>query len=56
MACRIELTATAVKQLGKLEKGEAKRITSFLRKRLALADDPRSTGRALTEPSWRVLA
>ena len=57
MAWRIELTATAVKQLGKLDKGEAKRITSFLRQRLATQDDPRSTGKALTGPQlgayWR---
>ena len=57
MAWRIELTATAVKQLGKLDKGEAKRITRFLRERLELSDEPRSTGRALTGPAvgsyWR---
>lgn len=52
MAWRIELTATAVKQLGKLDKGEAKRITSFLRQRLATADDPRSIGKALTGPAF----
>ena len=48
MAWRIELTTTVSKQLGKLDKSEAKRITNFLRDRLALADDPRSTGKALT--------
>ena len=57
MAWRIELTATAVKQLGKLDKAEAKRITTFLRLRLAPLDDPRSTGKALTGPQlgayWR---
>ncbi len=57
MAWRIELTATAVKQLGKLDKSEAKRIASFLRQRLATLDDPRSTGKALTGPQpgayWR---
>ncbi len=57
MAWRIELTATAVKQLGKLDKSEAKRITGFLRQRLATLDDPRSTGKALTGPQlgayWR---
>ena len=57
MAWRIELTATAAKQLGKLDKGEARRITHFLRQRLSLADDPRSTGKALTGPAlgayWR---
>lgn len=57
MAWRIELTATAAKQLGKLDKGEAKRITNFLRQRLSTADDPRSTGKALIGPAlgtyWR---
>ncbi len=57
MAWRIELTATAVKQLGKLDKSEAKHITGFLRQRLATLDDPRSTGKALTGPQlgayWR---
>jgi mRNA interferase RelE/StbE len=57
LAWRIELTATAVKQLGKLDKSEAKRITGFLRQRLAMLDDPRSTGKALTGPQlgayWR---
>ena len=48
MVWRIELTATAAKQLGKLGKGEAKRITTFLRQRLSLADNPRSTDKALT--------
>jgi mRNA interferase RelE/StbE len=54
---RIELTATATKQISKLDKSEAKRITSFLRQRLATLDDPRSTGKALTGPQlgtfWR---
>jgi mRNA interferase RelE/StbE len=35
LAWRIELTATATKQLAKLDKGEAKRISAFLRQRLA---------------------
>lgn len=52
MAWRIELTATAVKQLGKLDKAEAKRITTFLRQRLATLEDPRSTGKALTGPQF----
>ena len=57
MVWRIELTATAVKQLAKLDKNEAKRITNFLRQRLAVLKDPRSTGKALTGPHlgayWR---
>jgi mRNA interferase RelE/StbE len=57
LAWRIELTATAVKQLGKLDKSEAKRITTFLRERLAPAEDPRNVGKALRGPQlgtyWR---
>ena len=57
MVWRIELTASAVKQLGKLDKAQAKRITTFLRQRLATLDNPRSTGKALTGPQlgayWR---
>jgi mRNA interferase RelE/StbE len=52
LAWRIELTATAVKQLGKLDKNEAKRITDFLRNRLALQDDPRKTAHALVGPQF----
>ncbi len=48
MAWRIEFTATAAKQLAKLDRVEAKRITSFLRERVVNGDDPRSTGKALT--------
>ena len=57
MVWRIELTATAAKRLAKLDKGEARCITSFLRQRLAVLDDPRTTGKALTGPHlgayWR---
>jgi mRNA interferase RelE/StbE len=54
---RIEPTATAVKQLSKFDKCEAKRITNFLRQRLSTAVEPRGTGKALTGPilgaCWR---
>lgn len=50
MAWRIELTETATKQLRKLGKTEAKRITTFLHERLAVVDDPRHLGKALTGP------
>jgi mRNA interferase RelE/StbE len=57
LAWRIELTATAAKQLAKLDKSEAKRITTFLRQRLAVLENPRSMGKALTGPMlgayWR---
>ena len=50
MVWRIELTAAVVKQLAKLDKAEARRITAFLRQRLARLDDPRATGKALPGP------
>lgn len=57
MAWQIELTATAAKQLGKLDRTEARRITAFLRERLACHEDPRDLGKALTGPTlgtyWR---
>jgi len=56
LAWRIELTDSAKKQLAKLDKATAKRITAFLRERLASLDDPRSLGKALTGPLgtyWR---
>ena len=45
---QIKLTATAAKQLSKLDQVTAKRIISFLKLRLATQDDPRITGKALT--------
>ncbi len=57
MAWRIELTATAAKQLAKLDRQESRRLLTFLRERLASHDDPRSLGKALTGPTlgtfWR---
>jgi mRNA interferase RelE/StbE len=56
LAWRIELTETATRQLRKLDRSEAKRITTFLRDRIGMLDDPRSTGNALTGPLgnyWR---
>jgi mRNA interferase RelE/StbE len=47
LAWRIELTDTAAKQLSKMGRTEAKRITAFLRERLATMDDPRQVGHAL---------
>lgn len=40
----------AAATMERVRKGEAKRITAFLRQRLATLDDPRSTGKALTGP------
>lgn len=47
MAWQIEFSETAYKQLTKLDKPIAKRITSFMRQRIAVLDDPRSIGEAL---------
>jgi mRNA interferase RelE/StbE len=44
---RIEFDDKAKKDLAALEKTIAKRITRFLRERLATLDDPRSVGEAL---------
>jgi mRNA interferase RelE/StbE len=43
----IELDEAAKKDLAKLDKTIAKRITAFLRNRVATLDDPRSIGEAL---------
>ena len=57
MAWQIELTATAAKQLAKLDRTDARRITAFMRQRLAEVADPRTNGKALTGPQlgkyWR---
>ena len=47
MGWRIEFEASAKKDLAKLDKPVAKRIISFLRDRIALAEDPRALGQAL---------
>ena len=47
MAWQINLSETAVKQLGKIDKPVAKRIKAFLRDRVSSLDDPRSIGQAL---------
>ncbi|MFO7541207.1 MAG: type II toxin-antitoxin system RelE/ParE family toxin [Thiobacillus sp.] len=56
MAWRIELTATSARQLAELDKNSARLVTRYLRQRLAVADVPRSNGKALTGPLggfWR---
>ena len=47
MAWLIEIDDEAKKDLAGLEKSIAKRITAFLRERVAQLDDPRSIGEAL---------
>ncbi len=47
MAWRIEFDHAAKQDLAKLDKQIARRITAFLRERVAVLDDPRSLGDAL---------
>ena len=47
MAWRIELVDDARKDLASLDKPVARRITAFLRERIAPLDDPRAMGEAL---------
>ncbi len=47
MAWRIELADEARKDLAKFDKPVARRITAFLRERVATLDDPRAIGEAL---------
>ena len=48
MAWTIEFVPAAAKELKKLGKTEAARIITTLEKRIAVLDDPRSLGSALT--------
>jgi mRNA interferase RelE/StbE len=48
LAWQIKFDDAAKKDLAKLDKPIARRITTFLRKRVAVLDDPRSIGEALT--------
>ena len=47
MAWLIEFDEAAKKDLSKLDKQTARRITTFLRERVAVLADPRSIGEAL---------
>jgi mRNA interferase RelE/StbE len=47
MAYGVELSAEVVRELGKLDQQQAKRILKFLHERVAKLDDPRSIGKAL---------
>ena len=47
MAWKIELAESAVRQLKKLDPPVARRITTFLRQRVATARNPRSLGEPL---------
>lgn len=47
MAWLIKFDDAAIRELAKLDKQIARRITAFLRERVAVLDDPRSIGEAL---------
>ncbi len=47
MAWQINVSASAEKQLAKLDRPVARRILTFLRERVAPLDDPRAIGEAL---------
>ena len=47
MVWRIEVSDAAKKHLAKMGRVEAKRITTYLRTRIALMDNPRQLGEAL---------
>jgi len=47
MAWKIELSATAARELNKLDPPQAKHILKFLRERLAPLENPRGIGQAL---------
>ena len=47
MAWKIELSATAARELDKLDPPQAKHILKFLRERLAPLENPRGIGQAL---------
>ncbi len=56
LAWTIKYTDTARKQLKKIDRQIARRILDFMDERVAVADDPRQTGKALTGPLgnfWR---
>lgn len=48
MAWIVKIDDKALKELKRLDKPVAKRITTFLRERVATLEDPRSIGEALT--------
>jgi mRNA interferase RelE/StbE len=47
MAYRVELSEGAVRELGKLDTAQSKRILKLLCERVAKSDNPRSVGKAL---------
>ena len=56
MAWTINYSDSALKELRKLDRQNAKRILDFMDTRIAVLDDPRDRGKALTGPLgalWR---
>ena len=56
MAWTIEYTQTARRELRRLDRQSARRILDYMDQRVALLDDPRRRGAALTKPLgdlWR---
>ncbi len=56
MAWKIDYTETARNRLRKLDKQTARRIVDYMDERIALLENPRSAGKALTGPMgglWR---
>ena len=56
MAWTIEYTDTAKRELGKLDRQTARRIVDYMNERVAVLNDPRDLGGALTGPLgglWR---
>jgi len=47
MAWNVELSATALRELNKLDAQHSRRILKFLHERVAKLDNPRSIGKAL---------
>lgn len=48
MAWKIEYSRSALSELKKLDKSEARRIVNYMSDRISCLDDPRSAGKALT--------
>jgi mRNA interferase RelE/StbE len=56
LAWTIDYTGSAKRELKKLDKQTASRMVDYMDKRIAMLDDPRSIGKALTGPLgayWR---
>ncbi|MEO6562147.1 MAG: type II toxin-antitoxin system RelE/ParE family toxin [Nitrosospira sp.] len=51
MAWRIDYSSEAVRQLKKIDKGQAKRIRDYMR-RIETMDNPRDTGEQLIDPKF----